>query len=177
MTPEDQTLEGILLDSSIWRRTHLLRSHEGEALIHNIRTAKRRLLVPEVVEKELIFGAKEEALKAHNEIGKLVRKIRDFSGHDMSFALPSESDLDYGMQRRMEELDDILVRIPMTLDHAQRALDRVIEGQPPNAKEEQFRDSLIWQCLMSQLNKCSKIYFITGDKAFFEPSPKRSHSN
>jgi hypothetical protein len=67
-----------------------------------------------------------------------------------------------------------MIRVPMTIGHAQRALDRIIAHVPPCGRNnEQFRDAAIWEVVV-ELASGYDVHFITSDAAFFSERDPRS---
>jgi hypothetical protein len=68
---------------------------------------------------------------------------------------------------RLDELDDVVVRTPFTLEQAKNALVRVVEKRPPSASGQQYKDCAIWEAALEVADTYS-ICLITEDKGFFE---------
>jgi hypothetical protein len=172
--PGSRSSAVVVLDSSVWRKEHLLRSGPGAALLHHLRSNRLQLALPEVVEAETRAKAQKEARTALKHIRDNARYLRNFSGLDISGGLPSEHTVEQGFGFALAEMQDVLLLVPLTLDQVRAAITKVVERIPPNhhkdkrsGKEiEQFRDTLIWEAAVSLLAD-HDVYFVTGDDAFF----------
>jgi hypothetical protein len=88
---------------------------------------------------------------------------------DGAWVMPvSDSQLETSIDKRLNELEPLIVRVPFTLDHALSALDMVINKTPPNGmKDQQFKDSAIWQSILTLSTQYS-VLFVTNDHGFFD---------
>lgn len=163
----------VVLDSNIWMEHQLLRSALGAALIHKLIRANGKIGLPEIVEMELKSRVREFAKKAFNDIHRHGRTLHNLSGHKVRLRLPEEEQLGDGTQLRLEELGNLVLRLPFKFEHAQKALKKVIGRIPPNtAKSEQFRDTAIWEATLEKASDFD-IHFVTGDNGFFENQESR----
>ncbi len=180
-SPPDPLPILVVLDTSVWRSQHLLWSRLGAALLHHLRSHGMRLALPEVVEEETRALAEKEALQAFDKIEENARYLRHFSGYDIRASLPERYALPSGLGTVMNEIHDILLRIPIALEHVHAALRKVIDRVPPNNRKdkdgryrEQFRDTLIWEAAVS-LTRDHTVHFVVEDGAFFEPDNGGKH--
>jgi hypothetical protein len=85
----------------------------------------------------------------------------------LPYEVPDEAKIEDSIRERLIELDDLFHRVEFTLKHAKSALKRVIEKSQPNGdKDQQFKDSAIWEAILSLLDSYI-VYFITNDRHFF----------
>src|SRR5207253_7590318 len=76
-------------------------------------------------------------------------------------------ELEKAVEERFREMESFLARVSFSLEHAKSALNMVNLELPPNSlKNQQFKDSAIWQSLL-ELSRAFDVFFVTGDKGFF----------
>ncbi len=162
-------MNSILPDTNIWLGdTWLMRSPIGAALLFAVEQMDANLLLPEVVEREVLKHVLRFGIEADQQIEATYRQIKMLAGRRDDYRIPTPEDYSAAVVERFNELDDRLVRLPFTLDHARGALSRVIEGSPPNGtKNQQFKDSAIWEAAMEAASR-GPVHFITRDKGFFD---------
>lgn len=66
----------------------------------------------------------------------------------------------------MAELAPMIERVPLTLDHARAALNRVVNRIAPADRAEEFRDAMIWE-VVRETSAHGNTFFVTSDKAFY----------
>ena len=158
----------VLLDANAWVAEAMLNSFQGRSLIDLLAQSGGKILLPEIVEKEvtkeICSAAKSAADKAANEIGRLNSLTRQ----EINFVQPSSEDVKTRIKVNLEELQQLLVRNDFTFDHAKQALERILSKLPPcGSNNEQFRDACIWQdCLTYGRN--DRIFLVTADQAFYK---------
>ena len=125
-----------------------------------------RLGLPEVVEREIHRNALRLGRESSGRIRDSYRRLQLF-GFATPIQTPSDVEIGRHVTGRLAELEPYIERVPFTLDHAQAALDRVLDQSPPNsANNQQFKDSAIWE---AALTLCARfaVRFVTADKAFY----------
>lgn len=157
-----------VLDANQWRCQLLLRSNLGAALLHILDEMNGSMGLPEVIELEV----RKHIVKAGKEAGKRVKDglstIRSIIGAWADVKIPSDGDFATAVDTRFHELSKFLVKVPFTESHARAALAMVIDEVPPNGqKNQQFKDSAIWQALL-ELSQESDVVFVTNDSGFFQ---------
>ncbi|ADQ13715.1 PIN domain-containing protein [Halanaerobium hydrogeniformans] len=160
----------IILDTNIWiYRTKLLRSILGAAFLYVLYKSDNLLLgLPEVVELEMKKHAKKSGMKASKEIKEQYSIIEKLIGSRDEYNLPSIEDFEQAVEDRIEELKEKIFEIPFKFSHAKGALGRVMDETAPNSyKNQQFKDSAIWESIL-EISKKYNIIFITEDKSFFK---------
>jgi hypothetical protein len=164
----------IVLDTNVWLSDHVLRTRLGASLVHTVAQLGAIIGLPEVVERELKprwLDRIRDLLGRAVPIARLLVSMAGEEDEDL-YLPPSEEQLVHAQQERLAELEAIMERAPLTLAQTSRAMDRVIARLPPSAKEEQFRDSALWEAVLD-LGTRYDVHFITGDGAFFtHPDPK-----
>jgi hypothetical protein len=124
--------------------------------------------LPEVVEREILKHMVRLGLEANKQIQSGLDTIRQITGSVRPYSLPTELHLEQGVRDRLTELEKLLLRVPLTPDHAKLALERVISGLPPNSeKNQQCKDSALWEAIL-EVSRSHTIHFITKDHGFFE---------
>jgi PIN domain len=141
----------VVLDTNIWISERLLQSSIGSAFLYAVTGAQSSIVLPEVVELEIIRVLPEMAERAVSNIRRDLTLLRQLSGHDLKgIAVPSALAIEEGIKERWKQLSGSLVPVPFTHDQAKSALRRIINGTPPcGGNNEQFRDCCIWDAATS----------------------------
>lgn len=158
----------VVLDTNIWvYDTKLLRSTLGSALLYAVYGKQVTIGLPEVVELEVLKHGTKVLQEAVDKIREGFSSIESLTGERDDYQVPEKTTLTEIVQKRLEELKEGLVRVPLTMQHARGALNRVMEETPPNGEHnQQFKDSAIWEGIL-ELARCYKVVFVTQDKRFF----------
>lgn len=157
----------VVVDTCVWRAEPLLRTPLGITLVYTLSRRNSVLGLPEVVELELKNQIVEAGLEAVDKARgplHILRTVTNDGFFTMDF--PDEEAFEKHVEDRLAELEHILVREPFTLAHARAALAMVNAKVPPNRKNQQFKDSAIWQAVLS-LSKQFSVVLLTADKGFF----------
>jgi len=154
----------VVIDTNVWRSGLLLKTPVGVSLVYALARQRGFLGLPEVVERELTKHVVEAGREAIKTLEKSSRIIETLTGLSFS-TLPAEIALENIVEARIAELEPILVRVPFTLEHAKAALDMVNAKLPPNSKSQEFKDSAIWQAVLT-LSRKYTTHLITNDRAF-----------
>lgn len=162
----------VVLDTNIWRSERLLNSPKARALVYMLLRRDGVLALPEVVENELPAVICRVGMEANRKAVQASREVRDLLDDAPAANEYSESDFLQAVGEKLRSLEAVLKRIPLTIDTARAALGKVYAKQPPNQKEEQFRDSVIWQTAVG-LAREYEVHFVTNDNAFFEQANGR----
>ena len=158
----------VVLDSNVWLSTFLLNTPPGAAFLFTIRRLERLIVLPEVVESEVVKNTVERADEAIRSIRKGYDTLLAIMGERDDYRVPSEEEIVTRVQGRLVQLDDLLLRVPLTLEHARGALRRVQEESPPNgSKNQQFKDSVIWETVLELANS-NVVDLVSQDGGFFE---------
>ncbi len=161
-------MEYIVIDTNEWRRTAFLKSQLGQSLIFHMQKTGNKIIMPEVIEKELIdceithlSGLCENIQKASDELNLYEIPFEE------CIYIPDRLSIYDAIKDRLDELGPLLIKVPLSLEHAQSALIMSIEHIAPNSpNKEQFRDSLLWQAIVN-FKAIETIHFISHDKAFY----------
>jgi predicted nucleic acid-binding protein len=158
----------VLLDTNIWRSERLLNSPKAQSLIYTIHRRQGILALPEIVEMELPAAIQKAGREANQRAVQASREVSDILGKQDAISDCGDGEFLQAVEARIDALAAILKRVPLTIEITRSALEMVYEKLPPNdKKEEQFRDSAIWQTAIQLADKY-KVCFVTTDGAFFE---------
>jgi len=158
----------VVLDANQWRAQFGLRTRLGVALLYTLHQLDGVIGLPEVVEQELVKHLTKAGVKAVGDIEKSLESIQRSTGSVPAVNLPSEEELEKAARERLQELERILVRVPISIEQTHRVLDRVAAGRSPNRRREQFKDSWIWEAV-KELAATYEVHLVTNDiAAFFE---------
>ncbi|GAB2465219.1 hypothetical protein GCM10027187_36520 [Streptosporangium sandarakinum] len=143
------------------------------ALLYTIRQNGARLGVPEVIEREIRKQILQSGLEAHERMvksGRLLQRILNSSVDPIISSASPAPKIRRAIDVRLAELEGMLIRVPLTLDHVRRALDRVDSATPPSGgRKQQYKDCLIWEAA-SELASEWIVYIVSQDGAFFDGS-------
>ncbi|HEX9988719.1 MAG TPA: PIN domain-containing protein [Chloroflexia bacterium] len=166
--PKPQEMQPcVVIDTNSWLSSLMLRSGTGAALLHYLNRSGGKLGLSEVVEKETRAHILQYTLEAIKDIEKGFRTIGAIVGAHSKYEVPTEQAITDGIEARFQALNTLIVPVPMTLEHARRALDRVTAKLPPNVNKEQFKDSLIWEAALD-LGHTYGVHFVSKDKQFYK---------
>jgi len=155
----------VVIDTNIWRSELLLKTPLGVSFVYTLGRQQGRLGLPEVVERELKKQIVEAGLEAVEQNNKWSRIATTLTGSPFFPLSHSAGDFEQIVEKRLDELTPVLLRVPFTLEHARAALDMVNAKVPPNAKNQQFKDSAIWQAVL-HLSQEYAVHLVTNDRAF-----------
>jgi hypothetical protein len=128
--------------------------------------------MPEVIEAEIktvLLAAGREAVES---VQRRFRDIDKITGKQWRYEVPSEQELQGAIGARLINLENLLERVEVTLEHTRSALRRVYEGSPPNGpKNQQFKDSMIWEAALD-LGQQYEVHFVTADTGFYRDKDK-----
>jgi hypothetical protein len=167
---KDNRVLHVLLDSNAWISKHLLRNPTGASLLVTLKLLKGRIILPEVVELELLRHVPRRGEEEVSRAKGSLNVIRELLGRGPEVTFPKTEEFIEALKIRLTDLEQlgVLQRIAFSPEHARRALLKVVNATPPNAPEnEQFRDSAIWEVIRDLL-KTASVHFISNDRMFFE---------
>jgi len=166
----------VVIDANIWLQDSnlLMRTAMGSALLYILKQSKGKIGLPEIIEEELTRNIVENGLKAIEQINKEFKSIEVIMGFRDSYEVPNKAQLEAAVKERLTDLEDVIIRIFFTFEHAKSALRRINEKTQPNGdKNQQFKDSAIWEAIL-ELSDSHIIYFISDDNAFFKNRNKQT---
>jgi predicted nucleic acid-binding protein len=157
----------ILPDTNTWIESHLFTTPVGAAATYYLTRVGGRILLPEVVETELLAVARRHAKISSAAAASAVRDVKRFTAHAET-NMPTVQQVESALTQRLIELKPHLLRVEIDLVAVRAALERVVLEQAPNSdKREQYRDSLVWECALRAATE-SDVAFITADSDFWE---------
>jgi hypothetical protein len=167
-TRSDLVVTIVVLDSNIWTKEVLLRSPLGQALLQALLQLDGRIAVPWVVAQEvpgvMAQRVTEALTKAKKESGIVAGVL---GGNPVEFPDPSVDSIKREVEERMRELRPTVEFLEKhSTEQGDSALQRVFDHRPPSESKEQYRDSLLWECIL-QLANSSSVVFITNDTDFY----------
>jgi hypothetical protein len=162
----------VVIDTNIWIQDSslLLNTVMGSALLYILKQSNGKIGLPEIIEEELTRNTVNNGIEAVEAINKNFKTIEIIMGSRPSYEGPNKAKFETGVKQRLRELSDLIVRIPFTFEHAKSALRRINEKSQPNGeKNQQFKDSAIWEAILTLLGSYTDtVHFITKDKQFFK---------
>ena len=168
----DQKPFFVVIDTNIWIQDSslLLNTVMGSALIYILKQSNGKIGLPEIIEEELIRHTVEIGIEAIEAINKNSKAIEIIMGYKPSYEEPDNAKIEAAVKQRLRELDDLIVRIDFTFEHAKSAWRRINEKSQPNGKKnQQIKDSAIWEAILTLLSShTDTVHFITNDKQFFK---------
>jgi len=123
--------------------------------------------LPSVIEEEITRNTISKGVKATEEINKNLKSISVIMRSDYPYKLADEAEIKSAVKARITELDSLFHRVNFTWEHAQSALKIINDKTAPNHKNQQFKDSAIWEAILELLNSYI-VHFVTKDNAFYQ---------
>lgn len=159
----------VVFDTNIWISGRLLKSGTGKAMIFAIKQLEGYIGLLEVIKRETIINLKKDCIEAEKKLKINLELIEDIIGKKINKFTPiNPLEFEKAVINRFDELKKMIIDVSFSKEHASSALDRVIEGTPPNGpKNQQFKDSAIWEAIL-ELAKSYNVHFITSDGNFFK---------
>lgn len=174
----------VILDANALGNDWTLSHKSLEELFTHARAGRLRLVVPEVVELELIgrldreLSGKEAKLEAaveallHLGVTELDR-VRELATERVRVAS------DRYRERLTVLLQTTAERLAIDVSDAVRAVKRAAERRrPANQKGEELRDAIIWEGVLrlaASLSTDTPIYVVTSDGGFFSDDKSQMH--
>lgn len=157
----------IVLDTNIWLEEQMLRQSSGSAFRFFLKRQNARLVVPEVVRREVEKNLGAQLIEAATRMRKDHTMLLRILGALKELVLPSDEDLKVAAKDAIEHTRIDVVNIPFTIESASSSLDKCLAGDPPNGpKNQQFKDGVIWaDCL--RLADEGPVHLVTNDGGFF----------
>jgi hypothetical protein len=160
----------VALDTNIWLKERLLRSAAGVALLYAIHRIGARILLPDSTRREILAGVERDGSGAVASIERGLRIVQELTGARPEIQIPSIEKFRKGGEERLDELSDLILPVEVTHEHLAAALDRVTTHRAPARTSEQFRDCLLWECIIDQDGDC---LLVTSDGDFLEKTSGR----
>lgn len=160
----------VVIDTNIWCQDSnlLLKTAMGSALLYILKQSNGKIGLPEIIEEEIIRNTVKIGIESVEAISKNFETIKLLMSFIKPYELPEKDQIEAVVIERLAELEELIIRIPFTLEHAKSALRRVNEKTQPNdGKNQQFKDSAIWEAILTLLDSYT-VHFITKDNGFFK---------
>lgn len=157
----------LVLDANIWIRERMLRSSLGAALLYVIRKLGAKIVLSEVTKAEVVKGIVKAGIDSVQKIQKAFVTIQTITGSRPDYNLPTPQEFEKSADGRLNELSDILFPVDLSFENMKSALTRVLNESTPNARKEQFRDSLLWEIALG-FAETFVVHFITEDSDFYQ---------
>jgi hypothetical protein len=162
----------VVLDTNQWDSHTLLRSHLSASLVFLIEQRDGRLGLPPIVRIELERHLIASYEKAVAEIDGNLSRMRMILGRAPSPEFADSASVSEAVTDRLSELGSLLYEPPLDAEHYVEAGRMVIEERAPNKKgSQQFKDSLLWRCLLDLLGAYD-VLFVSADNGFYEDSKR-----
>ncbi|HEY9864537.1 MAG TPA: PIN domain-containing protein [Candidatus Obscuribacterales bacterium] len=159
----------VVIDTNIWCQDSnlLLKTAMGSALLYILKQSNGKIGFPEIIEEEIIRNTVKIGIESVEAINKNFETIKLLMSSIKPYELPEKDQIEAIVIERLAELEELIIRIPFTLEHAKSALRRVNEKTQPNGENnQQFKDSAIWEAILTLLDSYI-VHFITSDNQFF----------
>lgn len=156
----------VVLDTNVWRKELLHDEDAALRLAYVLYRAGGRIGLPEVVREELHQLAIDEGRAAANALQEAGLAVTSLTGRPYDTPMPTDAELQKPLSDRLNRLSTVIVDVLFTLEHAKAAMRMVVQKLPPNEGKEQFRDSAIWQAVLT-LCRDYRVHFVTNDRAFY----------
>lgn len=162
----------VVIDTNIWIQDSslLLKTAMGSALLYILKQSNGKIGLPEIIEEELTRNTVKKGIEAVEAINKNFKAIEVIMGSRCLYEVPDKTNLEAVVKQRLTDLDDLIIRVDFTFEHAKSALRRINEKSQPNGeKNQQFKDSAIWEAILTLLSLYTDtVHFITNDQQFFK---------
>ena len=158
----------VCIDTNVFvRDTHLLRKKAGPPMIHFLRAAGGRFLVPDILRLEYVEQTIAAVIEARNSIDDGFTRIQTLVGHRDDYQVPNEVESRAAAEARLAELGPLFLPFPTNDELLVAAGRRVISKKPPTTKSDHgYKDCVIWECIL-RMERGTEVRFISRDKAFF----------
>ncbi|MBL9025017.1 MAG: hypothetical protein JNL21_22665 [Myxococcales bacterium] len=155
----------VLVDTNIWLKERLLRSHLGAAFVFALRQAGARLIYPQSLHEEIEARLAKDVQKTLSELEAHRRFLLTVTGELSGFVMP-KVDAAAALRRRVAELAPIMHQVHHSAAELERALVRVTQHVAPAHRTEEFRDALLWEVALRVAGGPS-LLLVTADAAFY----------
>jgi hypothetical protein len=139
-------------------------------LVYAIHRIGARILLPESTRREIFAGVERDGAGAVASVERGLRIVQELTGARPAIDIPSPEKFKKGAEERLDELSDLVLPVEVTHNHLAAALDRVTDHRAPARTSEQFRDCVLWECMMDQEDNC---FLVTADGDFLDRTSGR----
>ncbi len=159
----------ICLDANVWIKERLLRSSVAAAFLFSLKNTKSQILLPWIVRCEVEERVLAECQTTIQRIERELVTLQALTGTKPGIKWPVEGELVKAISDRLQRLSPLILESPKDHSKFDSAVQRVILHVPPSHREEQFRDSVIWETIVD-VARSNEAVLITDDKAFWATS-------
>jgi hypothetical protein len=157
------------LDTNVWIKERLLRTVTGVAFLYAVRRVGGKLLLPDTTRREIITGVGRAGVDAVKNIERGLGIVQQLTGSSPGIVCPSIDAFRQSAETRLNEIGDLVLPVEVLERHLRSALDRVLDHRAPASTSEQFRDSILWECILDMKQNC---LFVTEDGDFLDKKAK-----
>ena len=122
----------------------MLNSAAGANLVDFLAQSKGKILLPEIVEKELRHGVSKQARSAADKIAVDIDRLHKLTRQEIAFNSPSSAVIEAGIETNLKGLEQLLIRCHFTFEHAKDALNRIYLGRPPCGQNNELTFPSKW---------------------------------
>jgi len=158
-----------VLDTNVWIKERLLRTVTGVAFLYAVRQVGGKLLLPDTTRREIISGVGRAGADAVRNIERGLGIVQLLTGSRPGIELPSVDSFRQSAEIRLNEISDLVLPVEVLESHLRSALDRVLDHRAPASTSEQFRDCILWECILDMKQNC---LFVTEDRDFLDKKAK-----
>jgi hypothetical protein len=158
----------VVVDTNVFvRESHLFRKKAGPPLIHFLRGAGGKILVPEILEREYEEQALAAVLEEVKGVHAAFGKIQTLVGARDDYRVPTAEMVIAATKARLQEMGALILRVALSDEIIVAGCRRSIGKKPPTSKTDHgLKDCLIWESVM-RLPPPAEVRLVSHDKAFF----------
>jgi hypothetical protein len=158
-----------VLDTNVWIKERLLRTVTGVAFLYVVRQVGGKLLLPDTTRREILASVQRAGADAVRNIERGLGIVQQLTGTRPGIVFPSAEAFRQSAEARLNEISDLVQPVEILERHLRNALDRVLEHRAPASTSEQYRDSILWECILVVNQDC---LFVTDDGDFLDRKAK-----
>jgi len=159
------------LDTNVWIKERLLRTATGVAFLYAVRQVGGKIMLPDTTRREILACVERAGADAVRNIERGLGIVQQLTGSCPGITFPSEDDFRQSAEARLNELSDLVLPVEVLERHLRNALDRVLDHLPPASTSEQYRDCILWECILDVNQNC---LFVTDDGDFLDRQAKET---
>jgi hypothetical protein len=152
-----------------WIKERLLRTVTGAAFLYAVRQVGGKLLLPDTSRREILAGVERAGADAVRNIERGLGIVQQLTGTRPGTIFPSADAFRQSAEARLNEISNLVQPVEILERHLRNALDRVLEHQAPASTSEQYRDCILWECILDVNQDC---LFVTDDGDFLDRKAK-----
>lgn len=158
----------VVIDTNVWDAHTLLRSHLSASMIFLLERLEGQIVLPEVVKVEVRAHLVEAHSKCAADVRAALGRVQMILGRSPDPDFEGQSAVEQAFDDRIAELGPLIRESDIVERHFQEAGAMVLAGTAPNsAKNQQFKDCLLWRSVVDLLRSNSRVILVTGDGGFY----------